>query len=66
MLARVRSGALIGIDAVVVEVEVDMTLGLPYFNVVGLPDGAAKESKVRVDLGAEERRLRAARRSGSR
>src|SRR5438128_55947 len=25
-----------------------MTLGLPYFNVVGLPDGAAKESKVRV------------------
>jgi magnesium chelatase family protein len=30
MLARVRSGALIGIDAVVVEVEVDMTLGLPY------------------------------------
>ena len=37
-----------GIDAVMVDVEVDMTLGLPYFNVVGLPDGAAKESKVRV------------------
>ncbi len=48
MLARVRSGALMGIDAVVVDVEVDMALGLPYFNVVGLPDGAAKESKVRV------------------
>src|SRR4051812_43169871 len=48
MLARVRSGALMGIDAVVVEVEVDMTLGLPYFNVVGLPEGAARESKVRV------------------
>ncbi len=48
MLARVRSGALIGIDAVVVEVEVDMALGLPYFNVVGLPEGAVKESKVRV------------------
>jgi magnesium chelatase family protein len=48
MLARVKSGALIGIDAVLVEVEVDMALGLPYFNVVGLPDGAAKESKVRV------------------
>lgn len=48
MLARVWSGALAGIDAVAVEVEVDMTLGLPYFNVVGLPDGAAKESKVRV------------------
>src|SRR6476619_4225526 len=48
MLARVRSGALMGINAVLVEVEVDMALGLPYFNVVGLPEGAAKESKVRV------------------
>lgn len=48
MLARVRSGALVGIEAVVVEVEVDMTLGLPFFNVVGLPDGAVRESKVRV------------------
>ncbi|MBX5484940.1 MAG: YifB family Mg chelatase-like AAA ATPase [Myxococcaceae bacterium] len=48
MLARVKSGALTGIDAVVVDVEIDMSLGLPYFNVVGLPEGAVKESKVRV------------------
>ncbi|QSQ19746.1 YifB family Mg chelatase-like AAA ATPase [Pyxidicoccus parkwayensis] len=48
MLARVRSGALMGIDAVVVECEVDMALGLPYFNVVGQAEGAVKESKVRV------------------
>lgn len=48
MLARVKSGALMGVDAVVVEVEVDMSLGLPYFNVVGLPEGAVRESKVRV------------------
>lgn len=48
MLARVRSAALMGIDAVVVECEVDMALGLPYFNVVGLPEGAVRESKVRV------------------
>jgi len=47
-LARVHSGALMGVDAVVVEVEVDMSVGLPYFNVVGLPEGAVKESKVRV------------------
>ena len=47
-LARAHSGALIGVDAVVVEVEVDMSIGLPYFNVVGLPEGAVKESKVRV------------------
>ena len=48
MLARVKSGALIGLDAVVVDVEVDMSLGLPFFNVVGLPEGAVRESKVRV------------------
>src|SRR6478672_7575941 len=48
MLARVRSGAVIGINAVVVDVEVDMAMGLPYFNVVGLPEGAVRESKVRV------------------
>jgi len=48
MLARVATGTLVGVDAVRVDVEVDMALGLPYFNVVGLPDGAAKESKVRV------------------
>lgn len=48
MLSRVKSGALMGVDALVVEVEVDMSVGLPFFNVVGLPDGAVKESKVRV------------------
>ena len=47
-LARAHSGALMGVDAVVVEVEVEMSIGLPYFNVVGLPEGAVKESKVRV------------------
>ncbi len=48
MLARVKSGALMGVNAVVVEVEVDMSLGMPFFNVVGLPEGAVRESKVRV------------------
>lgn len=48
MLARAHSGALMGVDAVLVEVEVDMSIGLPYFNVVGLPEGAVRESKVRV------------------
>ncbi|MCL2625744.1 MAG: YifB family Mg chelatase-like AAA ATPase [Cystobacterineae bacterium] len=48
MLAKVFSAALVGIEAVLVEVEVDVSLGLPFFNVVGLTEGAAKESKVRV------------------
>ena len=48
MLAKVTSGALIGIDAYPVEVEVDIALGLPQFSTVGLPEGAVKESKDRV------------------
>ena len=47
-MARVRSGAPIGVQAVVVEVQVDMSLGMPFTNVVGLAEGAATESKVRV------------------
>jgi magnesium chelatase family protein len=48
MLATVLSGALIGIDGLLVAVEVDVTLGLPQFTTVGLPEGAVKESKDRV------------------
>ena len=48
MLAKVRSSALFGIDAILVEVEVDIAPGLPQFATVGLPDGAVKESKDRV------------------
>ncbi len=48
MLAKVLSSALIGIDAIVVDVEVDLAPGLPAFATVGLPDGAVKESKDRV------------------
>ncbi len=48
MLANVLSGALLGIAAYPVEVEVDIALGLPQFATVGLPEGAVKESKDRV------------------
>ncbi len=48
MLATVLSGALVGIDGLLVEVEVDAALGLPQFTTVGLPEGAVKESKDRV------------------
>ncbi len=48
MLAKVLSSALIGIDAILVDVEVDIAPGLPAFATVGLPDGAVKESKDRV------------------
>ncbi len=48
MLFRITSAALIGIDAYRVEVEVDVSLGLPNFITVGLPDAAVRESKERV------------------
>lgn len=48
MLAKVISGALLGIDAYRVDVEVDQAMGLPKMSVVGLPDGAVREAKERV------------------
>jgi magnesium chelatase family protein len=48
MLARVHTTALEGITARPVEVEVDMGRGLPTLNLVGLPDGAIRESKDRI------------------
>ena len=48
MLAKVLSSAVLGVDAYLVDVEVDIALGLPTFNTVGLPDVAVKESRDRV------------------
>jgi len=48
LLAKVLSSAVIGIDAYFVEVEVDITSGLPTFTTVGLPEASVKESKERV------------------
>lgn len=49
MLAKVTSAALVGLEAVPVEVEVDIaSQGLPSFTIVGLPDKAVEEAKERV------------------
>ncbi len=48
MLAKVRSVALVGLDAHVIDVEVDIAGGLPQFSVVGLPDATVRESRDRV------------------
>lgn len=48
MLARVWSAAIVGIDAVKVGVEVDVSGGLPKTLIVGLPDAAVQESRERV------------------
>ena len=48
MLSKALSSSLYGLDARIVDVEVDLTLGLPMFSIVGLPDSAVRESKDRV------------------
>jgi magnesium chelatase family protein len=48
VLASVRTAALFGIDAFLVNVEVDVSFGLPSFAMVGLPDASVRESRDRV------------------
>lgn len=48
MLFKIASASLIGIDAYLVDVEVDISLGIPGFVTVGLPDASVRESKERV------------------
>ena len=48
MFARVRSMGLLGIDGFPIEVEADISQGLPGFDVVGLPGAAVRESRDRV------------------
>src|SRR5690606_29285999 len=47
-LAKVRSMSLNGLNALEVEVEVDIRSGLPGFSIVGLPDKAIDESRERI------------------
>ena len=48
MPSKVFSAALSGLDAQPIEVEVDLSMGLHSFQIVGLPDAAVNESKERV------------------
>jgi len=48
MLAKVISGTVLGVDGHLVDVEVDIAMGLPTFTIVGLAEGAVRESKDRV------------------
>ena len=48
MLSKVISCTPIGVGGLLVDVEVDVSLGLPTFATVGLPDSAVRENKDRV------------------
>lgn len=53
MYASVRTGALCGVDAVPITVEVDQGPGIQNFFLAGLPDGAVREARVRVKAAME-------------
>jgi len=48
MLAKVTTCAVVGLEGAIVEVEADISPGLPSFTIVGLPDAAVQEAKERV------------------
>ncbi len=48
MLSQLSAAALVGIDALKVQVETNVSGGLPSFTVVGLPDSAIRESRERI------------------
>lgn len=48
MISKITTATLFGINGKVIEVEVDISYGLPAFNIVGLPEASVKESKERV------------------
>lgn len=53
MIARLFSMGLYGLEAFTVEVEADISKGLPCFDIVGLPDTAVRESRERVRAAAK-------------
>ena len=53
MLAQVASAAVLGIEAYLVDVEVDIAAGLPSFATVGLPHGAVREGRERVNAALQ-------------
>jgi len=48
MLAKIQSCTPVGVRGLLIDVEVDVSLGLPTFATVGLPDSAVRENKDRV------------------
>ena len=48
MLSKIKSMSLLGVDGFFVDVEVNVSGGLPSWEIVGLPDTSVRESKERV------------------
>ena len=48
MFSRIKSVGIFGMDSYMIEIEADISTGLPAFDIVGLPDAAVKESRDRI------------------
>jgi magnesium chelatase family protein len=57
MLSKLNAATLVGVDAVAVEVEVDVSGGIPGFHMVGLPNGAIREGSVRIRAALDNSEL---------
>jgi len=53
MPAKLKSAAIVGLDAQIIDVEVDIAAGLHHFTIVGLPDTAVQESRQRVSAAVK-------------
>lgn len=53
MLSIVKSMALQGLEGYLIDVQVNISTGLPYWEIVGLPDACVKESKERVKIAIQ-------------
>lgn len=58
MLSIIKSAALEGLEGYLVSIQVDISEGLPYFEIVGLPDMSVKESKERVKTAIKNSGIR--------
>ncbi len=65
-MTRIFSAAIMGLDARIIEVEVDLTPGLHVFNIVGLPYKAVEEAKERVGAAIKNTRLSPPRKNNQR
>ena len=57
MLATTRGATLAGIDAHPIEVEVELSQGLPYFSIIGLGDTAVQEARYRIQAALRATQL---------
>ncbi len=57
MLSKIKSIALNGLDGNLVEIQTDISNGIPEFEIVGLPDTTVKEAKKRIQTAIKNSKI---------